>query len=155
MYSNNLSAAQCGRSHSIFNAQSVKESVTSIRNVVRANAIRMAWVMLVSVPITMVANAAQAGESDETLPHKVVSFKDLNLDTPEGAAVLYRRITSAANEVCGNPDRYDLGQSKLKICIKDAVSRAITQVNRPMLTSLYNKKTGKADKQATTLAQSR
>lgn len=154
MYSNNLSAAQCGRNHSIFNAQSVKESVMSIRNVVRTNAIRMAWVMLASVPITMVANAAQAGESVDTFPHKVVSFKDLNLDTPEGAAVLYRRITSAANEVCGNPDRYDLLQLKLQICIKDAVSRAITQVNRPMLTSLYNKKTGKADKQVTTLAQS-
>jgi UrcA family protein len=152
MYSNKLSAVQRRMNDSTFNAQSVKEPVMSITKIVRTNAIRMAWVMLASVPVAMVGNAAQAGGWDDP-PHKVVSFKDLNLDTPEGAAVLYRRITSAANEVCGNPDRYDLSQLGLQICIKDAVSRAIAEVNRPMLTSLYQAKTGKADKKATTLAQ--
>jgi UrcA family protein len=127
----------------------------SITKIVRTNALRTAWIMFTFAPMVMMYNAARAGESVDTLPHKVVSFKDLNLDTPEGAAVLYRRIASAANEVCGNPNRYDLSQLKLQICIKDAVSRAITQVNRPMLTSLYNEKTGKADKKVTTLAQSR
>ena len=101
--------------------------------------LRMAWGIVASAAIAWGgANAAQAAEPDNAVPHKVVSFKDLNLDTPEGAAALYRRITIAANEVCGNPERYDLSQLKLQICVKDAVSRAITQVNRPMLTSLYN-----------------
>jgi UrcA family protein len=126
----------------------------SVSKIVRANALRTAWIMVTFAPMVMMYNAARADESVDTLPHKVVSFKDLNLDTPEGVAVLYRRIKSAANEVCGNPDRYDLSQLKLQVCIKDAVSRAITQVNRPMLTSLYNEKTGKADKKVT-LAQSR
>jgi UrcA family protein len=126
----------------------------SITKSVRANALRTAWIMFTFAPMVMMYNASRADESVDTLPHKVVSFKDLNLDTPEGAAVLYRRITSAANEVCGNPNRYDLSQLKLQICIKDAVSRAITQVNRPMLTSLYNEKTGKVDKKVT-LAESR
>lgn len=153
MYSNKLSAVQCRMNHSTINAKSAKEPVMSITNSVRTSVIRMAWIMFASMPIALVGNAAHAGGWVDTPPQKVVSFKDLNLDTPEGAAVLYRRITNAAYEVCGNPDRYDLSQLKLQICIKDAVSRAIAQVNRPMLTSLYQAKTGKADKKATTLAQ--
>ena len=152
MYSNKLSVVQCGN-HSIVNAQSVKESIMNITKVVRTSAIGIAWAVLASGPITWVANAAQA---DEAVPHKLVSFKDLNTSSTEGAAVLYERIKSAANEVCGKRDRVELSQSHaIQACINQAVSRAVAQVDRPMLTSLYNAKTGKADKQTTTLAQTR
>lgn len=124
-----------------------------ITKIVRTNAFRTAWIMFTFTPMIMLYSAAQAGGSIDTPPHKVVSFKDLNLNTPEGVASLYRRITIAANEVCGNPDRWDLSQQALQTCVKDAVSRAIVQVNSPMLTSLYQAKTGKANKKVTTLAQ--
>jgi UrcA family protein len=118
--------------------------------------LRMTWGIVASAAIAWGGgNAAQAGEPDNTVAHKVVSFRDLNLNSPEGVAVLYRRINSAADEVCGNPDRYDLSQLKLRICVKESVSRAIAQVNNPMLTSLHQAKTGKADKKATTLAEAR
>ena len=137
---------------SIFSAQTLKESVRSITKVVRTKAIRIAWVMLASAPIAMVA---QAGESADDPPHKVVSFRDLNLNTAEGAAALYKRIKSAAVEVCGHSDSFDLSRLYVpQTCINEAVSRAVAQVNRPMLTSLYQAKTGKADKQVT-LAQTR
>ncbi len=42
---------------------------------------------------------------------------------------------------------------KLRPCIDDAMSRAIAQVNSPMLTSLYQSKGGKVDKKTTTFAQ--
>ena len=150
MYSNKSSVVQCGN-HSIVNAQSVKESIMRITKAARTKAIAIAWVMLASGPITCVADAAHA---DEAVPHKVVRFKDLNLSSTEGAAVLYGRITSAANEVCGTWDRFNLSQSHaIKICVNEAVSRAVTQINSPMLTSLHEAKTGKADKQTATLAQ--
>jgi UrcA family protein len=150
MYSNKSSVVQCAI-HSIVNAQSVKESIMSITKDFRAIAIGMAWVILASGPITGVANAAEA---DEAVPHKVVTFKDLNLSSTEGAAVLYGRIKSAANEVCGKGDRFNLSQAHtIQICINEAVSRAVAQINSPMLTSLYQAKTGKADKQTATLAQ--
>ena len=101
----------------------------------------------------MMVDAARASDAFDTTPHKVVSFKDLNLNSPEGVAVLYKRIKSAAYDVCGRPDRYDLSQFKTEICVRDAVSRAIVQVDNPMLTSLYESKTGKTDKKTTTLAQ--
>jgi UrcA family protein len=117
--------------------------------------VRMAWGLVASAAIAWGGgNAAQAAEPDNSVPHKVVSFHDLNLNSPEGAAVLYRRINAAAYEVCGSPDRYDLSELKLHRCVKDAVSRAIAQVNSPMLTSLYQAKTGKAGAKVT-LAQAR
>lgn len=100
-------------------------------------------------------NTAKAGEPDNPVAHKVVSFKDLNLNSAEGVEALYRRIRSAAHDVCGNPDRYDLSQFRLRPCIDDAMSRAIAQVDSRMLTSLYQAKTGKVDKKTTTLAQAR
>jgi UrcA family protein len=120
----------------------------------RTNAAWIAWVMLASAPIAIVANGAQAGESAGTLRHKTVSFRDLNVSNPEGAAVLYKRIKSAASEVCGSWDSLSQ-RPAVMTCIDEAVSRAVAQVNRPMLTSLHQAKTGKADKQVTTLAQTR
>src|SRR5271168_1055659 len=135
MYSNKLSAVQWRRNHSTFNAHSVKESVMSITKIVRTSALRTAWIMFTLVPMVMVYNAARA---DEPVATQRVSFKDLNLNTPEGAAVLYGRIKTAANEVCGHWNSFDLSQIHAQqTCISGAVSRAVAQVNSPMLTNLY------------------
>jgi UrcA family protein len=104
-------------------------------------------------PMVMLYNAARA---DEPVATQRVSFKDLNLDSSKGAAVLYGRIKRAANEVCGHWNYFDLSQIHAEqTCVSGAVSRAVAQVNSPMLTSLYDEKTGKADKKVITLAQSR
>ena len=128
--------------------------VSSITKDTRTNALWIVWVMLASAPIAMVANRAQADESAGTVRQKTVSFRDLNVSNPEGAAVLYKRIKSAASEVCGTWDSLTQ-RPAVMTCIDEAVSRAVAQVNRPMLTSLHQAKTGKADKQVTTLAQTR
>jgi UrcA family protein len=118
--------------------------------------LRMFWTVVASAAIAWGAgSAAQAGEADNSVPHKVVRFQDLNLDSPEGAAVLYQRINAAAHEVCGDPDKYDLSQLKFHSCVKEAVSRAVAQVDRPLLTSLYQDKSGKVDAKVTTLARAR
>jgi UrcA family protein len=156
MYSNHSSADQGGRSHSRFNRGWAKRTARRVSTAVRAYTIRVAWVTLASAGGSMLVDAAQASDAFDTTPHKVVSFKDLNLNNPEGVAVLYKRIKSAAYDVCGGPDRYDLSQFKVEICARDAMSRAIVQVNNPMLTSLHESKTGKTgktDKKETTLAQ--
>jgi UrcA family protein len=130
-------------------------AISGITKIIRTHAIRIACVMLTSGSISMAGSAAQAADFGNTPPHKVVNFKDLNLNTSEGAAVLYARIQSAAYEVCGSPDRYDLSELKLQTCVKAAVSEAISHVDRPMLTNLYEAKTGQVDKRTTTLAQAR
>jgi UrcA family protein len=118
--------------------------------------LQIAWAVVASAVIFWGGgSAAQAGEPDSAVAHKVVSFRDLNLNTAEGAAALYRRINSAAYEVCANPYRSDLSNLQWRPCVNGAVSRAIAQVNSPMLTSLYKEKTGKVDKKSIALAQAR
>jgi hypothetical protein len=54
--------------------------------------------------------------------------------------VLYRRIRSAAKEVCRPLDsRFDVG-IQLDACIDAAVSDAVTRVNRPALTAVLDAK---------------
>jgi UrcA family protein len=116
--------------------------------------LRIVWGLVASAIVAVgTGNPAQASEPDNTVAHKVVSFRDLNVNSAEGAEVLYRRIRSAAHEVCADPLRYDLSELALKPCINEAMSRAIAQVNSPMLTSLYEAKGGKVDKKVTTLAK--
>jgi len=85
-------------------------------------------------------------------PRKAVKFSDLNLNTPEGAAVLYKRITGAAKEVCDVFDDSIFPHShevQVNACIDQAITRAVMQINRPMLTAVYKVKTGRMENQFT------
>jgi UrcA family protein len=120
------------------------------------NTLQIVWGIVASAVVAWGgASTAQAGEPDNTVVHKVVSFRDLNLNSAEGVEVLYKRIRSAAHDLCADPNRYDLSEFKLRPCINDAMSRAIAQVNNPMLTSLYESKGGKVEKKTTTFALAR
>jgi len=106
------------------------------------------WVTLALTSFTMLSSATQAAEPSDTLPHQVVSFKDLNLNSAEGVTVLYERIRSAAKGVCGGVDVRDLrAVHAAKDCMEKAESRAILAVNSPMLTKLSLAKTGRTEKQ--------
>jgi UrcA family protein len=153
MYSIELSDVQGRRKHSTFNTQLAKESVMGITNVISTKAMGLAWAVLATASIALLPHAAQAGNSLDGFAQKVVSFRDLNMHSPEGIEVAYRRIKNAARDVCATPNRYDLSEAALRPCVNDAVARAVAQVNSPMLTSLYDAKTGKADKKVATLAQ--
>ena len=124
----------------------------SFTNVFGTYAARIAGVMLAATSLSLVIHAAQADAVDSP-KQQVVSFRDLNMHSPEGIEVAYWRIKNAARDVCATPNRYDLSEAALRPCVNDAVARAVAQVNSPMLTSLYDAKTGKADKKVATLAQ--
>jgi UrcA family protein len=73
----------------------------------------------------------------EDVPSKVVKFNDLDINTADGAKVLYKRIRAAAREVCelstsGDP----ILRTATKGCIEKSIDRAVKGVNAPMLTSL-------------------
>jgi UrcA family protein len=131
-------------------------NITNISNLVRTNATRMALILLASAPVAMAAEAGQAVELSDAANYQVVSFKDLNLNSTAGTATLYARIEHAAKQVCGVSDHVDLARLQLEqTCVKNAISKAVTQVGSPRLTGLYKVKTGNVDKQETTLAQAR
>jgi UrcA family protein len=73
----------------------------------------------------------------EDVPSKIVKFNDLDITTPAGAKVLYKRIRAAARDVCELSTGTDpiMSQSN-KVCIDTAIDRAVRKVNAPMLTNL-------------------
>ena len=71
-----------------------------------------------------------------------VDYKDLNLSTMNGASTLYLRIEGAARFVCGEPGRRIDELRYWKTCYSNAVNHAVTEVNSPLLTSLYRKQYG-------------
>lgn len=76
-----------------------------------------------------------------------VRFPDLNLATREGATVLYQRIAHAASTMCSPARGFsELGVSaamaaQVRECKAQAVERAVTRINAPMLTAVFRDKT--------------
>jgi UrcA family protein len=96
---------------------------------------------------TLIAVATLAGaaaNADDAVPSQAVKFGDLNLNSEQGAATLYKRIVAAARNVCPSDESdrqlrpISVGQS----CTDAAVARAVRQVNNNTLTSYYSAKTG-------------
>jgi UrcA family protein len=76
---------------------------------------------------------AAADPSDES---RTVKFADLNISNPSDAHVLYRRIRAAAQVVCSY---YFLATDTDKArCVRDATADAVTRINQPALTAVYN-----------------
>jgi UrcA family protein len=67
-----------------------------------------------------------------------VKFADLNMSSPSGALVLYERIRAAALGACSYywfETNADEGR-----CVHDAIANAVTKVNQPALSAVYNTK---------------
>ena len=99
--------------------------------------------------ITALAGQAGASEVASPLSQVRVSYADLNLERPEGAATLYARIVHAARSVCLPADRQDI-ESKVRhrACVADAVQRAVAGVAAPELTRYYEARAGKSSSAA-------
>jgi UrcA family protein len=71
-------------------------------------------------------------------PQVKVGFSDLDLTRTQGAAALYGRIHVAAREVCAPLDGRSLREAfGFRTCVGEAVARAVTQVNNPVLNQYY------------------
>ena len=84
------------------------------------------------------ATGASAGEIKESVS---VSFVAADLQTPEGAQALYRRIQSVAKRLCREPPMQELTRYyAYRMCIELALEDAVKQVHSPALTALYRSK---------------
>lgn len=80
-----------------------------------------------------VVSAADPNSADVT-----VRFADLNIASPSGALVLYERIRAAAQGVCSYYwFKTDADEAR---CVQNAIANAVTEVNRPALSAVYNAK---------------
>lgn len=77
----------------------------------------------------------------ENVLHVTVHFADLDVSRPEGAAVLYSRIRSAAKQVCWpKQTRGFYATQQLDACIGAAITGAVTTVNQPALFAILSAK---------------
>ena len=75
--------------------------------------------------------------SDLDVQAKTVKFSDLNISNPAGAKVLYRRISTAARDVCVRTSGTDpILRVGTRACMDKAIDQAVKDVNSPALTSL-------------------
>ncbi len=86
----------------------------------------------------VIGGTAQAADPQQPLT-KTVIYGDLNIDSEQGAKVLYARLRSAARYVCSPFDGRDLIQKSLwQSCFDNAVASAVVQVNKARVTALHN-----------------
>jgi UrcA family protein len=86
----------------------------------------------------MAAGAAGAATPDSDVPTVVVKYSDLTLETDGGVNQLYRRIVSAAKQVCPDYPLHDLGaQRQVEVCRSQAIARAVRQIDNARLAALY------------------
>jgi UrcA family protein len=81
------------------------------------------------------APASEAHANSDAPLTKVVRFADLDIQNPAGAEVLYRRIRSAAEEVCPSPPEpgHIVAQHA---CVKHAIDQAILSLHSAALSRL-------------------
>lgn len=80
------------------------------------------------------ATAADGGD----IPKVTVKFGDLDLSHPDGATALYRRIRTAAEQVCWLYDGWDLGpRFRMHSCMQRAIAEAVRRVDNPQLYAVY------------------
>jgi UrcA family protein len=95
-----------------------------------------------------VASYASADDGKPTrllIRSVTVRFADLNTSSSQGIRVLYDRIAAAASSVCGpSQSAWDANAHKeWKACCRTTIGDAVSQINRPELTALHQKITGK------------
>jgi len=76
---------------------------------------------------------------DEQAISTTVRFGDLDLKTRQGADKLYGRLNIAARHVCNDSmEPYERLTHAFVVCRDDALSEAVQEVNRPLLTQVYD-----------------
>jgi UrcA family protein len=98
------------------------------------------------------SSLAMAGDPVVTVKSEVVNYGDLRLISAVGAAQLYGRIRNAAERACGGPrDKQPLAmEARYRACVDEAITKAVDQVNQPVLTQFYETKKGASAAKAAT-----
>ena len=94
--------------------------------------------LLGSIAGIMAAGGASAARLDSDAPSVVVKYSEQSLATDEGVYDLYHRITAAARQVCPDPWTRDWSlKAQAERCRKEAVARAIRQIDNSRLAALH------------------
>ncbi len=114
-------------------------SIASIKSSRRG----LVWLSaLAASAITTSALAGEVGAHAVVMPTDVTSvtvrYGDLDLSSDAGSSVLYRRLTSAARQVCAADGTRDLNLlAAAQKCEDRAVAHAVQEINSTKLAMIY------------------
>ena len=87
---------------------------------------------------TLASSVGTVSAADHSSPGVTVKYTDLNIASPSGAVVLYERIRAAAQSAC-NYFWFKTDADEAR-CVHDTIANAVTEVNQPALSTIYNAK---------------
>ncbi len=94
--------------------------------------------------LTAALAAAQLAQAETVAagpPKMLVHYSDLDLSRSAGVLSLYHRLQTAAETVCTPLNGQDVSQKlRFRHCVADALSRAVTEVDQPLLAAYYRAK---------------
>ncbi|MFN0025347.1 MAG: UrcA family protein [Parvularculaceae bacterium] len=85
------------------------------------------------------AALAATANAGSIVQEKLVTYAELDLSRPAGAKLLVMRLQRAAEAVCGaDADERGLWRKQAReACVKDAVERALADLDEPMVETVY------------------
>ena len=99
------------------------------------------WLAIVAAFMCVGVSTQDSAVAAQPTEGVKVSYADLDLGSPAGAATLYRRIKGAAQKVCGlAPSRVEWQRHAMWVnCYHAAIANAVAKVASPQLTALHGK----------------
>ena len=88
--------------------------------------------------VILAVSLCTASAADRPFASITVKYADLDPGSSSGARLLYGRIRGAAQSAC-NYFRFNTDAEKL-LCVQNTIAKAVSEVNRPALTAVYNAK---------------
>ncbi len=100
--------------------------------------------MLLLSIVAVTASSLAMADALVNVKSEVVRYDDIRLISAVGAAVLYGRLHGAAERVCGGPiDSLQIvRQRRYRACVDDALSKAVADVNSPVLGKYFESRRG-------------
>jgi UrcA family protein len=83
-------------------------------------------------------SAASAPASDEDAPSVVVKYRSESLLTDSGARTVYRKIVSAAEQVCPQNPGSRIPSQAVRECRAESVARAVMKINNSKLAAIHD-----------------
>ena len=108
-----------------------------------ATSIGLRGLIAASIFGVVASSLSVASAADPDTASRTVKFADLNIAQPAGAHALYLRIRAAAQVACSYY-WFPTDAHKAR-CVRDATADAVTRINQPALSAVYNANNKGAD----------
>jgi UrcA family protein len=104
--------------------------------------VTIAMILCGIVSAAGIGAASAATAPDDDVPSVVVKYQPAALLTDSGARTVYRKIVSAAEQVCPqNPDSRILNEA-VRQCRAQSITRAVMKINNSKLAAIHDSASG-------------